>query len=493
MTSSGLAYSYSTVLTQIPQKEPVHARRPDQPARAAARPPPRRPRQRRPCRLARPPRHRRAQHRRRLLRARPRPRDSDATPTAPRRCSSCSRARSRSSSATSAGARPQGRSRSSPRRCRTTSSASASPPPASPASSAPAPIVSVFDASGCPRHPRARHAAARRARRLTRPPPQTRKELHAARLPLHRLASPTRSRSEPSTAAFGVDNYFDGVMTDGALTGARVRGVDQVRIREDGSAVLDIRETIETDLGAIAADVRGYAMPTADAPNLHTITGFALFSTAVPEYAAYNMAVVGDRRQRRHGHRHDRGRRPGARARRRGGVSRLTGRRDIRPRPAVDGGRGMAPPRIDGRAAGLRTPARCRRRARAGRHARPRPPHPRPTRRAQRVHRRRAGIVEARLAQVADRGPAPARRRTPQHRGRDGEHPLAGTARAAGRPRSPGVPDAAPQPRLVRRPRRTTPANGTRTASAPASSGSSTPARAGNCSRSARSARSTRC
>lgn len=92
--------------------------------------------------------------------------------------------------------------------------------------------------------------------------------------------------------AVRVDNYFDGTMTEGALAGARVRGVDQIRIRDDGSAVLDIRETIETDRGAISADVRGYALPDPDAPNLHVLRGFALFSTAVPEYAAYNAAVI---------------------------------------------------------------------------------------------------------------------------------------------------------------------------------------------------------
>lgn len=89
-----------------------------------------------------------------------------------------------------------------------------------------------------------------------------------------------------------IDNYFDGEMTDGALTGARVRGVDQVRIRQDGSAVLDIRETIETEQGTIAADVRGYAIPDDDAPHLHRITGFALFTTAVADYEAYNTAVI---------------------------------------------------------------------------------------------------------------------------------------------------------------------------------------------------------
>jgi hypothetical protein len=88
------------------------------------------------------------------------------------------------------------------------------------------------------------------------------------------------------------DNYFDGVMTEGALAGARVRGVDQIRLREDGSVALDVRETIETELGAISADVRGYALADPDAPGTYAIRGFALFSTAVPEYAGYNTAVV---------------------------------------------------------------------------------------------------------------------------------------------------------------------------------------------------------
>jgi hypothetical protein len=89
-----------------------------------------------------------------------------------------------------------------------------------------------------------------------------------------------------------IDNYFDGRMTEGELAGARVRGVDQISIRADGSVALDIRETIETDRGAISADVRGYAIPHIEAPQLHEIRGFALFRTGVPEYAAYNTAVV---------------------------------------------------------------------------------------------------------------------------------------------------------------------------------------------------------
>ncbi len=96
----------------------------------------------------------------------------------------------------------------------------------------------------------------------------------------------------PVDGGIRVDNYFDGHMTHGELAGARVRGIDQIRIRDDASVVLDIRETIETDRGAISADVRGYAIPDADAPHLHEIRGFALFNTAVPEYAAYNAAVV---------------------------------------------------------------------------------------------------------------------------------------------------------------------------------------------------------
>ena len=88
------------------------------------------------------------------------------------------------------------------------------------------------------------------------------------------------------------DNYFDGRVTEGELAGARVRGIDQIRIRDDGSVVLDIRETIETDRGAISADVRGYAIPDLAAPHVHEIRGFALFDTAVPEYERYNTAVV---------------------------------------------------------------------------------------------------------------------------------------------------------------------------------------------------------
>ena len=96
----------------------------------------------------------------------------------------------------------------------------------------------------------------------------------------------------PVDGGVRVDNYFDGLMTEGPLAGARVRGVDQIRIRDDASVVLDIRETIETDHGTIAADVRGYAIPQPDAPHLHRITGFALFTTAVPEYTDYNTAVI---------------------------------------------------------------------------------------------------------------------------------------------------------------------------------------------------------
>ena len=96
----------------------------------------------------------------------------------------------------------------------------------------------------------------------------------------------------PVSGGIRLDNYFDGRMTEGELAGARVRGIDQVRIRDDGSVVLDIRETIETDRGAISADVRGYAIPDPDAPHVHEIRGFALLDTAVPEYAAYNTAVI---------------------------------------------------------------------------------------------------------------------------------------------------------------------------------------------------------
>jgi hypothetical protein len=96
----------------------------------------------------------------------------------------------------------------------------------------------------------------------------------------------------PVDGGVRVDNHFDGQMVEGPLAGARVRGVDQIRIRDDASAVLDVRETIETEQGAIGADVRGYAIPHPDAPHAYRIRGFALFHTAVPDYAGYNSAVV---------------------------------------------------------------------------------------------------------------------------------------------------------------------------------------------------------
>jgi hypothetical protein len=52
-------------------------------------------------------------------------------------------------------------------------------------------------------------------------------------------------------------------MTDGELAG--VRAVDQITIGEDGTVELDISETIESERGAISADVRGYAIPHREA------------------------------------------------------------------------------------------------------------------------------------------------------------------------------------------------------------------------------------
>jgi hypothetical protein len=96
----------------------------------------------------------------------------------------------------------------------------------------------------------------------------------------------------PVAGGVRVDNHFDGRMTAGELAGARVRGVDQTHIRPDGSVALDIRETIEASDGAIAADVRGYALPQPGADDRFDVRGYALFSTAVPQYAHYNTAVV---------------------------------------------------------------------------------------------------------------------------------------------------------------------------------------------------------
>lgn len=96
----------------------------------------------------------------------------------------------------------------------------------------------------------------------------------------------------PVPGGIRIDNYFDGRVTEGDLAGARVRGVDQVTVRPDGSVALDVRETIETERGAISADVRGYAVPHPEMTNLHLIKGHALFTTAVPDYAAFNDTVA---------------------------------------------------------------------------------------------------------------------------------------------------------------------------------------------------------
>jgi hypothetical protein len=94
-----------------------------------------------------------------------------------------------------------------------------------------------------------------------------------------------------------LDYRFEARLTDSVEIGpvpggVRVRGVDQITIRDDGSVELDIRETIETERGAISADVRGYAIPHSHAAHLHVIKGYALFRTAAPQYAAYNDAVL---------------------------------------------------------------------------------------------------------------------------------------------------------------------------------------------------------
>ena len=54
----------------------------------------------------------------------------------------------------------------------------------------------------------------------------------------------------PVDGGVRADNYFDGVVTEGELAGARVRGIDQIRIREDASVVL------EGEVEAVVGDAR---------------------------------------------------------------------------------------------------------------------------------------------------------------------------------------------------------------------------------------------
>lgn len=111
------------------------------------------------------------------------------------------------------------------------------------------------------------------------------------------------------TDGLRMDNEFAGTITDGALAGAQMTGIDFFRIRADGVGVVDAREMIHYKDEVIAVHVTGYVLPPADmefpslaaltAPDFtwpdaaFTIEALATFETASAEFAHLNrMAVV---------------------------------------------------------------------------------------------------------------------------------------------------------------------------------------------------------
>jgi hypothetical protein len=59
-----------------------------------------------------------------------------------------------------------------------------------------------------------------------------------------------------------LDAHFEGTVAEGALDGARMRGVDYLLLRADGVGVIDAYETITTGDGrAISVHARGYIVP----------------------------------------------------------------------------------------------------------------------------------------------------------------------------------------------------------------------------------------
>jgi hypothetical protein len=95
-------------------------------------------------------------------------------------------------------------------------------------------------------------------------------------------------------------------MTEGEQTGARVPGVDQVTIRGEASAALDIRETIETEQGAISADVRGYAPATPRGPEPARDQGIRPLHHRRCGLRGLQRRRAGHRGHRRQGERSDR-------------------------------------------------------------------------------------------------------------------------------------------------------------------------------------------
>ena len=102
-------------------------------------------------------------------------------------------------------------------------------------------------------------------------------------------------------------NPFEGRVTDGALAGARVQGVDHLVLRPDGVALVDVQKTVALGDRRWYEHVRGYGLPPdgLEVPPLPVlldpafrwpdvlfpVLAFTTFSTADPALAHLNRAI----------------------------------------------------------------------------------------------------------------------------------------------------------------------------------------------------------
>ena len=106
-----------------------------------------------------------------------------------------------------------------------------------------------------------------------------------------------------------LDVHFEATVVEGALDGARVRGIDYLLLRADGVGVVDVYETITTGDGrTISAHVHGYIVPPAgvEMPPPHVlldpdfrwpdaalpIHGFALYRTGAAGWEELNSTAA---------------------------------------------------------------------------------------------------------------------------------------------------------------------------------------------------------
>lgn len=103
-------------------------------------------------------------------------------------------------------------------------------------------------------------------------------------------------------------NKFEGTVTNGPLSGARVWGIDHFLVRPDGVGVLDAPETFSRGDLHVVGQVRGYALPPegAPVPSLEAmldpefvwpdvpfrLLGSVLFRAAPPELEWMNRTVA---------------------------------------------------------------------------------------------------------------------------------------------------------------------------------------------------------